>query len=404
MSIQEKEVTTKEGLPTLSISQEDGLSATLKEGEHDHAHLNQRSHSHGNGSGHTHGKEINNSTSSSTEEDEELEDSVAELNNSLSVRRGSETGGTLSVNSNGNDIGNSNPDSNGMTASEKRDHSRKHSRIHSRNLSVFFPRPGSEAEEESDLIKAKENFNSGIGHLSINTDSNSNENRNSNLIGGLNVPSSNSKSVGIGNISPTNSRRGHHSKHSVSFASTNTDSIGFDSLNSPLSPIGNEVHQHEHSHEGHSHSHEGHSHHQEGHSHSPTISPTHQNSHASHQHQSHSHSHSPTQRLKYSQAYSTPINSNSDSPFSSIPYLSKIPTNLIPSLIFGALHFLLGSSLWVSGQRNDSLSTTGLGYLVVFDSFGVLSLVGGEWNHGADAGLGIVEGGGSRERVRKPFR
>lgn len=35
------------------------------------------------------------------------------------------------------------------------------------------------------------------------------------------------------------------------------------------------------------------------------------------------------------------------------------------------VQFLLGASLWVSGQQNGSLGCTGLGYWVVFDSFGM---------------------------------
>jgi hypothetical protein len=38
----------------------------------------------------------------------------------------------------------------------------------------------------------------------------------------------------------------------------------------------------------------------------------------------------------------------------------------------GALgQFLVGSWLWVCGQRIGSLSCTGIGYWIVFDSFGV---------------------------------
>ena len=33
--------------------------------------------------------------------------------------------------------------------------------------------------------------------------------------------------------------------------------------------------------------------------------------------------------------------------------------------------FVLGASLWVSGQQIGSLACTGLGYWVVFDAFGV---------------------------------
>jgi hypothetical protein len=47
-----------------------------------------------------------------------------------------------------------------------------------------------------------------------------------------------------------------------------------------------------------------------------------------------------------------------------------------PEVLFGAViaaiaQFLLGAWMWISGQQAGSLSCTGLGYWVVFDSFGV---------------------------------
>jgi hypothetical protein len=40
-------------------------------------------------------------------------------------------------------------------------------------------------------------------------------------------------------------------------------------------------------------------------------------------------------------------------------------------VIAGAAQFVLGASVWLSGQRAGSLALTGLGYWVVFDAFGI---------------------------------
>ncbi|KAJ1024162.1 hypothetical protein NDA16_003001 [Ustilago loliicola] len=56
-----------------------------------------------------------------------------------------------------------------MTVAERREHSRRHSRVHSRNLSVFFPRPGTEAEAEADVAKAREHFEQGAASTSTAT-------------------------------------------------------------------------------------------------------------------------------------------------------------------------------------------------------------------------------------------
>ena len=54
-----------------------------------------------------------------------------------------------------------------------------------------------------------------------------------------------------------------------------------------------------------------------------------------------------------------------------IPLANGPPTIPKDILAFSVVQFLLGASLWVSGQQNGSLACTGLGYWVVFDAFGV---------------------------------
>ena len=65
------------------------------------------------------------------------------------------------------------------------------------------------------------------------------------------------------------------------------------------------------------------------------------------------------------------------------------------------IQFVLGAWLWVSGQQVGSISCTGLGYWVVFDSFGVaLSRVIPGWlSRSSNAGFAEKE----RERIRRPF-
>ena len=66
-----------------------------------------------------------------------------------------------------------------------------------------------------------------------------------------------------------------------------------------------------------------------------------------------------------------------------------------------AIQFVLGAWLWVSGQQVGSISCTGLGYWVVFDSFGVaLSKVIPGWlSRSSNAGFAEKE----REKIRRPF-
>ena len=66
-----------------------------------------------------------------------------------------------------------------------------------------------------------------------------------------------------------------------------------------------------------------------------------------------------------------------------------------------SIQFVLGAWLWVSGQHVGSISCTGLGYWVVFDSFGVaLSKVIPGWlSRSSNASLAEKE----RERIRRPY-
>lgn len=57
---------------------------------------------------------------------------------------------------------------------------------------------------------------------------------------------------------------------------------------------------------------------------------------------------------------------------------------------FACLEFLIGAALWVEGQMGGWRCLAGVGYLVVFDAFGV--------------GVGVVARGGDGWRsVRRPY-
>ncbi|KAF8064852.1 hypothetical protein FPV67DRAFT_1419729 [Lyophyllum atratum] len=70
------------------------------------------------------------------------------------------------------------------------------------------------------------------------------------------------------------------------------------------------------------------------------------------------------------------------------------------ALAVGLAQFILGAWLWVSGQQIGSLSTTGLGYWVVFDAFGVgLGGVVPRWLQGQ----GPNTDGGKKSSIRRSY-
>ncbi|KAJ9475938.1 hypothetical protein PHBOTO_005992 [Pseudozyma hubeiensis] len=266
-----------------------------------------------------------------------------------------------------------------MTLAERREHSRRHSHVHSRNLSVFFPRPGTEAEAEADAAKAREQFEHGADaaaastsyapgttgsdakvhrrggsgsrpQITVSTDTatlsprsasfatlTANQQRSSNSR--LETPTQLGSDL---SPSPTKSRRGHHHRHSVAM---------LDSGLSPVTPMHN------------------------GHAMERSTSSTSyysETSHAArfdatHDHHSHDHSHDHSQQVKRS------LHARTVSALGHIPQASR------PLLLFGISHFGLGAGLWMAGQEADSLSATGLGYLVVFDAMGILSSAISDW-------------------------
>ncbi|PWN28414.1 hypothetical protein BDZ90DRAFT_274151 [Jaminaea rosea] len=281
-----------------------------------------------------------------------------------------------------------------MSAAERREHSRKHSRVHSRNLSVFFPQPGTEAEVEQDRYKVGMNFSNGGGQpagalrppISVDT-----------AFGGsgdTQLPSADSlmggdSSSAFASPSPTKSRRGHHSKHSVSYQQhqllspikggaggmtrdSSNESLAWSEALSRSASLQSNVTPHEHSPAAHAHSHDHH----------------HGHHHHGHEHHSHSHVH------KHEQG-----GESAAKILGFFPRLPPLPPQLAPTFAYSLAHFLLGSSLWVSGQSTDLLSVTGMGYLVVFDSLGSFNDVLAQW-------VGSVKGrshGKDRHRVAEAY-
>lgn len=88
-----------------------------------------------------------------------------------------------------------------------------------------------------------------------------------------------------------------------------------------------------------------------------------------------------------------PSSSSLPYPLSVIADLPPLPPKLRSLFVYSTCHFALGSSLWLAGQWSDSLSVTGLGYLVVFDSFGVLNDVLSDWISSARASSERERGG-----------
>ena len=183
--------------------------------------------------------------------------------------------------------------------------SRRHNRIHSRNLSVFFPRPGtlSQPTIEEDSIDVP------VPVTTMRERPSSDGLRAGFKFGGLSSTSDNSLTPSSSSGSRP-SRRGHHHKHSMSH--------NFFSFLEPGS-----------------------------------------------------------QRPDTAPSSGPPSASSTMTDFADIVAPPVAPTTLVVpavhpfAVISCAVEGILGAAVWVTGQQTGSLSCTGLGYWVVFDSFGV---------------------------------
>lgn len=242
------------------------------------------------------------------------------------------------------------------STSPTQNHSHRHARLHSRNLSIFFPRPGSLptcsiAEDGSQEVELKADIEAPVttipsagssvqfprsvshGHapptplgagFSFGGRPPAMSSPSRPLMDSLSSSSSTS-SMGM----MTKSRRGHHHKHSVShsfFSFLEPGSTGVVGSNGmPLSPA------------------------------------------------------TPSE-LVHAQppSASVPVSPWTPRPTPSSRHQSVYETESREKVVFRPAvsvvvlgQFLLGAWLWVCGQRIGSLSCTGIGYWIVFDSFGI---------------------------------
>ena len=230
---------------------------------------------------------------------------------------------------------------------------RRHTRLHSRNLSIFFPRPGSTPQGTIDEDGAQElevpvdveaplmpSTGSNISFPGLRSPRPSLTPLGQGFTFGARPPSSQGPTTDLttaphsasSSSSSASTRRGHHHKHSLSH--------NFFSFLEPGS--------------------------------GPPLN-----------HEDQLHSQSVSRPLSPWGPVSALPPATSPKPGSNVPLRNNSPTNVEPhrdpepgQLLYSAvavssIQFLLGAWLWVSGQQVGSISCTGLGYWVVFDSFGV---------------------------------
>lgn len=214
---------------------------------------------------------------------------------------------------------------------------RRHQRIHSRNLSVFFPRPGSlptsSIAEDSDVVQeASVSLNESPQLKSVRLHDPPGPRRLGEgfTFGGRPARTSSTSSSDGSNAGTVSkaTRRGHHHKHSLSH-----NFFSFLEPGAQLQP-----------------------------STSPEPSWTASSPH-------------PASATPSSSVFAQAQNENGTAVGLTSPNpgpLTYGPQTLPKDTIaLATVQFILGSALWVSGQQNGSLACTGLGYWVVFDAFGV---------------------------------
>jgi hypothetical protein len=222
-------------------------------------------------------------------------------------------------------------------------HSRRHSRLHSRNLSIFFPSPGSlphstiaeDGAQELEISSPPEDSSPASVPMpsASPTVSRPMQRFGEGFTFGARPPSSDNDSLLMSERAPLprTSRRGHHHKHSLShnfFSFLEPGSTGLRDRTSQLTP-------------------------------GPPSGPVSQSTDSS--------SISHLRPLSESPSPVSPLSDSSTSPFS---YLQDdtLPLGAIAASVW---QFALGAWLWNTGQGIGSLACTGLGYWIVFDAIGV---------------------------------
>ena len=254
---------------------------------------------------------------------------------------------------------------------------RRHTRLHSRNLSFFFPRPGSNPqgtinEDDAQELEVPVDVEAPLipsAGSNINFPGSRSPRPSLTPLGqgftfGARPPSSQDLlSPPRSGSSTSTIRRGHHHKHSLSH--------NFFSFLEPGS--------------------------------TPPI-----NREEGSRHQSISRPLSPWDSVSALPASSaTPTTSGFNTPISNNGHAISVQKHepgriSYNALAVSAIQFVLGAWLWVSGQQVGSISCTGLGYWVVFDSFGVaLSRVIPGWLSRSSKNASFAEK--EREKIRRPF-
>jgi hypothetical protein len=277
--------------------------------------------------------------------------------------------------------------------------SRRHSRLHSRNLSIFFPRPGSTtqasiSEDGSQEIEVRVDEEAPITTIpsaspNFNVPGSRRGNRPTSLgagftFGGLRPLSTGGGSPELITVptpnSATTARRGHHHKHSMSHNFFSFLEPGANGR--PPSPKNEELHT------------------------QPAPVPISPWTPMSGFPQS-ARSTTTSFSSQVPNGRRQSIESDSRSSYDGSQLSDGLPDTVgrRGASVAGIMQFVLGAWLWVCGQQIGSLSVTGLGYWVVFDSFG-LGLVHFRslWLRELRATLKL-EGQRNKERIqiRRPY-
>ncbi|EIN14641.1 hypothetical protein PUNSTDRAFT_96639 [Punctularia strigosozonata HHB-11173 SS5] len=233
--------------------------------------------------------------------------------------------------------------SDSLPPTTSREHARRHSRIHSRNLSIFFPRPGSlpthtiaeDGTQELELgVDGETTLEAPVMNIPHAPPSPEMLRSGFKFGGrqgddGAALPANGTPT----SASSHSARRGHHHKHSLSH--------NFFSFLEPGNQTPAQLHT------------------------TPTPTPI-----------SPWNPISPFPDTQTNGSASTPASSTFaqaqevsllQKPLAALPTSRVSPAAAVSSLA----QFVLGAWMWVAGQQNGSLACTGLGYWIVFDAFGI---------------------------------
>ncbi|KAI0324577.1 hypothetical protein GY45DRAFT_1331389 [Cubamyces sp. BRFM 1775] len=244
----------------------------------------------------------------------------------------------------------SSPPENGVKISQPPAHTRRHSRLHSRNLSIYFPRPGSLpstsiAEDGAQELNFNDSpgsaFDEGVPMPSASPGPGQRTFKEGFTFGARPPSSASSATHPMPAMKPSSSgasRRGHHHKHSLSHNF-------FSFLEPGAQSAPGELHT------------------------QPTPMPTSPWAPISPFPSSTSIHGEKVENGDASHGLAPSTKTRSKSPIGRI----RAPPTVSPVAVGAAVwQFALGAWLWITGQQVGSLASTGLGYWVVFDALGVV--------------------------------